>query len=152
MAPESQVVHIFEREILPRVGGCRENLVLGEGEDLALRAKAQGIGVPTESLFEGIGCEPDQVERAMDLPRRLSNYMEYSFTLWEYFDRVENPSKVAFGCMVIVLRLLGQFPKGGTRALCHLLGPLGGLFLWFGGQASRERTERVPAVNDGGGH
>ena len=139
-ARESQVLHIFNREFFLRLGGFRENLVLGEDEDLALRAKAQGTGGPTEGLFEGVGFEPNEIERGMDFTRRLSNYMEYSFTLWEYLDRVENPRLVAFSWFLSILRLLGSAAKGELRGVTYFLGAVGGLF--FGRIAKSMRKIR----------
>jgi hypothetical protein len=151
-AADSQVIHIFRRDFFLRLGGYRENLVLGEDEDLAVRARAQGKGGPIEGLFEGIGFEPDRVERAMDFPRRLSNYMEYSYTLWEYLERAENPPQVALSWFVTVLRLLRSMLQGEIRALCYFLGAVGGLFFGLVAKPLRQaRLESRPVLGGVGG-
>jgi len=150
-ASESQVVHTFNRTFFLRVGGFRENLVLGEDEDLALRARAQGTGGATKGLFEGIGFEPNAVERAMDFTRRLSNYMEYSFTLWEYIERAKNRRLVALRWFLSTMRLLAAAARGELRAVCYFLGSTGGLFHARSRKAYGGRTPDAASKGETGG-
>ena len=86
----------------------------------------------------------------MDFTRRLSNYMEYSLTLWEYLDRVENPRLVAFSWYVSVLRLLVSAAKGDLRAVTYFLGGVGGLFFGRIAKSLRKVRPRTPIDGQAG--
>ena len=127
IAPDSQVIGVFRREFFLSLGGYKENLVLGEDDDLTDRTRALGKGGLLVGVFASVGFTPDERERALDFKRRLSNYIEYSFTMWNYLHEVKQPGRVAFSWGLSLLRLSRELLRRDLRVIPYLLGASGGL-------------------------
>lgn len=145
-ASRSEEVTIFNRDFFVRIGGYHPNLVLGEDDDLTARAIASGKGGPIEGVFGTIDYSPDEWELRHDFMRRLSNYIEYSFTLWEYAKQAESPAKTVYRWCLAVVQVGREALRGDLRALPYFLGALGGIGfgLLFSSLRRSARPERAP--------
>lgn len=130
-SPTSQVITVFNRRFFLNLGGYDEGLVLGEDDELTARTVTRGRGGVIDGVFEGIAYAPDKKERSLDFKRRLSNHIEYSYTLWTYLDKVENPAKFVLGWLLSLLRTTRELREGDLRVIPYLLGASGGLVFGF---------------------
>ncbi len=145
----SDEVTVFNRDFFLEVGGYRPNLVLGEDEDLTARAVAQGKGGSLEGVFGVVDFSPNVRESTLDFTRRLSNYIEYSVTLWEYARQSERPARTVFSWCLTILRVGRRALRGDMTAVPCFLGAVGGLVF---GLALMPLRQRIHPGKAGSGH
>jgi|GEM_PF-2003551 len=152
-AGTSQVITIFRRSFFLDLGGFKENLVLGEDEDLTERAVSAGRGGPIEGVFGDIAYGPDRYEVSLDFKRRLSNYMEYSFTLWDYLRETGDPPGTALSWGLSLLHIGAGLFAGRLESVPYFLGGVAGLlygFLTFPFRTSRRKGPvKIPGSDPG---
>lgn len=149
-AETSHVITIFRRSFFLDLGGFKENLVLGEDVDLTERAVSAGRGGPIEGVFGDIAYGPDRHEISLDFKRRLSNYMEYSFNLWDYLRETDNGSRTALSWGLSLLRTGAGLFVGRLESIPYFLGGVAGLLyglLTFPFRSSRRKGPvKIPGI------